>query len=168
MWFEWTAQKLPLTMESIYGCKVQRNHQQFITMVTPKLDLYSISDMLRIVESRIGKIYVKMVRYLLTTQKARFMWPTWGPPGSCRPQLSPMLAPWALLSGNLSLSELRHRYFVCLGFLLFFAYRINKLLFSWNLVDNSVPWYFSLPFGDQLKISGNIREYQFIELWSAW
>ena len=23
------------------------------------------------------------------------MWPTWGPPGSCRPQVRPMLAPWA-------------------------------------------------------------------------
>ena len=32
-------------------------------------------------------------------QIARFMQPTWGPPGSCRPQLGPMLAPWTLLSG---------------------------------------------------------------------
>ena len=28
--------------------------------------------------------------------------PTWGPPGSCRPQKGPMLAPWALLSGMYS------------------------------------------------------------------
>ena len=27
------------------------------------------------------------------------MWPTWGPPGSCRPQVGPMLAPRTLLSG---------------------------------------------------------------------
>ena len=27
------------------------------------------------------------------------MGPTWGPPGSCRPQIGPMLAPWTLLSG---------------------------------------------------------------------
>ena len=33
-----------------------------------------------------------------TTQRARFVWPTWGPPGSCRPQEGPMLAPWTLLS----------------------------------------------------------------------
>ena len=26
--------------------------------------------------------------------------PTWGPPGSCRPQMGPMLAPWTLLSGH--------------------------------------------------------------------
>ena len=34
-----------------------------------------------------------------TTQIARFMGPTWGPPGSCRPQMGPMLAPWTLLPG---------------------------------------------------------------------
>ena len=26
------------------------------------------------------------------------MGPTWGPPGSCRPQMGPMLAPWTVLS----------------------------------------------------------------------
>ena len=30
----------------------------------------------------------------------RFMGPTWGPPGSCRPQVGRMLAPWTLLSGK--------------------------------------------------------------------
>ena len=34
-----------------------------------------------------------------TAQKAKFMGPTWGPPGSCRPQMDSMLAPWTLLSG---------------------------------------------------------------------
>ena len=38
------------------------------------------------------------------TQIARFMWPTWGPPGSCRPQVGPMLAPWTLLSGRAHLT----------------------------------------------------------------
>ena len=28
----------------------------------------------------------------------KFMGPTWGPHGSCRPQMGPMLAPWTLLS----------------------------------------------------------------------
>ena len=37
---------------------------------------------------------------LIATQIARSMGPTWGPPGSCRPQMGPMLAPWTLLSGN--------------------------------------------------------------------
>ena len=30
---------------------------------------------------------------------AGFMGPTWSPPGSCRPQIGPILAPWSLLSG---------------------------------------------------------------------
>ena len=33
------------------------------------------------------------------SQIAKFMEPTWGPPGSCRPQMGPMLASWTLLSG---------------------------------------------------------------------
>ena len=35
----------------------------------------------------------------LCVQIAKFMGPTWGPPGSCRPQMGPLLAPWILLSG---------------------------------------------------------------------
>ena len=36
---------------------------------------------------------------LIYSQIANFMGPTWGPPGPCRPQMGPMLAPWNLLSG---------------------------------------------------------------------
>ena len=32
-------------------------------------------------------------------QIAKYMGPTWGPPGSSRPQMGPMLAPWTLLWG---------------------------------------------------------------------
>ena len=35
----------------------------------------------------------------LPSQITKFMGPTWGPPGSCRPQMGPMLAPGTLLSG---------------------------------------------------------------------
>ena len=35
----------------------------------------------------------------LNTQIARFKGQTWGPPGSCRPQVGPILAPWTLQSG---------------------------------------------------------------------
>ena len=53
-------------------------------------------------------LYKKCNMYLYATAKykqykvsqiAKFMGPTWGPPGSCRPQKGPMLAPWTLLSG---------------------------------------------------------------------
>ena len=37
--------------------------------------------------------------YSMISQIAKLMGPTWGPPGSCRPQLGPMWAPWTLLSG---------------------------------------------------------------------
>ena len=37
-------------------------------------------------------------KYLIT-QIAKFMGPTWGPPGSCQPQMGPMLVPWTFLSG---------------------------------------------------------------------
>ena len=54
---------------------------------------------------------MKLVQYNIS-QIARFMGPTWGPPGSFRPQMGPMLAPWTLLSwmfsrhcGNLVLAE---------------------------------------------------------------
>ena len=35
----------------------------------------------------------------INTQIVKFMGPTWGPPGTCRLQMGPMLAPWTLLSG---------------------------------------------------------------------
>ena len=42
--------------------------------------------------------------YDKTSQIARFTGPTWGPPGTCRPQMGPMLSPWTLLSGVLPTS----------------------------------------------------------------
>ena len=42
---------------------------------------------------------------LVRTQIAKFIGPTWGPPGSCWPQMGPMLAPWTLLSGKISYIE---------------------------------------------------------------
>ena len=38
---------------------------------------------------------------VIVAQITKFMGPTWGPPGSCRSQMGPMLAPWTLLSGRL-------------------------------------------------------------------
>ena len=40
----------------------------------------------------------------VNTQIAPFMGPTWGPPGSCPPQVGPMIAPWTLLSGYFPMS----------------------------------------------------------------
>ena len=49
-----------------------------------------------------SNICLKEVTYYgIFTQIAKFMGPTWGPPGSCRPQMGSMLAPWTLPSGQL-------------------------------------------------------------------
>ena len=45
------------------------------------------------------KISIMVMSMLSVSLIARFMGPTWGPPGSCRPQMGPMLAPRTLLSG---------------------------------------------------------------------
>ena len=42
----------------------------------------------------------KTSKLRITAHLAKFMRPTWSPPGSCRPQMGPMLAPWTLLSGR--------------------------------------------------------------------
>ena len=42
----------------------------------------------------------------IMTQIAKFMGQTWGPPGSCWPQMGPMLAPWTLLSGETSIHNI--------------------------------------------------------------
>ena len=52
----------------------------------------------------IYRIYLQTSEYMCKcqnlTKRARFMRPKLGPPGSCRPQIGPMLTPWTLLSGK--------------------------------------------------------------------
>ena len=48
-----------------------------------------------------------IVRWL-TTQIAKYMGPTWGPPRYCRPQMDPMLAPWTVLSGYKIVARMSH------------------------------------------------------------
>ena len=49
--------------------------------------------------TNIGNHQCHDLRWTRTAQIAKVMGPKWGPPGSCRPQMGPMLAPWTLLSG---------------------------------------------------------------------
>ena len=48
----------------------------------------------------------RIALHWMASQIARFIGPTWGPHGSCRPEMGPMLAPWTLLSGLLLFVEL--------------------------------------------------------------
>ena len=54
---------------------------------------------------------------IMVTQMAKFLGPTWGPPGSYRPQMGPMLAPGTLLSGHLHY-RLRQTLAICSTYLL--------------------------------------------------
>ena len=49
----------------------------------------------------ISKLHVEKLlwKHDMDTQIARFMGPTWDPPGADRTQVGPVLAPWTLLSG---------------------------------------------------------------------
>ena len=53
-----------------------------------------------LLELKTAVLPLNSARY--NTQIARFMGPSWGPPGSCRTQMGPILAPWTLLSGNVN------------------------------------------------------------------
>ena len=48
------------------------------------------------------KPHLKIQCWAITSQIAKFMGPTWDPPGSCRPQMGPMLAPWTRDDINIS------------------------------------------------------------------
>ena len=68
--------------------------------------------------SRWPKIYEDYFHFILwlgssrPSQIAKFMRPSWGPPGSCRPQMGPMLAPWTLLSGMMRPMNLHSKFFI--------------------------------------------------------
>ena len=54
-----------------------------------------------------GPLHLYIWRTKMISKIAKFMGPTSGPPGSCRPQKGPMLAPLALLSGIFSVIACR-------------------------------------------------------------
>ena len=47
------------------------------------------------------KALVVLSQRVTQSQITRFTWPPWGPPGSCRPQVGPILTPRTLLSGRI-------------------------------------------------------------------
>ena len=49
------------------------------------------------------------------SQITKFMGPTWGPPGSCRPQMGPMLALWTLLTGIVCFHQLMGNRWIAAG-----------------------------------------------------
>ena len=84
-----------------------------------------------------------------TSQIAKFMGPTWGPPGSCRPQMGPMLTQWTLVSGYLT-----------------FAFSVNGQ--DWDCTDSSIPspwktrawWYYLI----KTLVAGEAKASKFMML----
>ena len=68
----------------------------------------------------------------LASQIANFMWPTWGPSGSCRSQMGPMLAPWTLLSGVLSASPV----YTSLGMFTIYSLDFERLGCGFDCVNS--------------------------------
>ena len=72
-------------------CKFKISHLDDLQVV-----LYVILWLTELVVAHLHHIYHLELSH---SQIASFMGPIWGPPGSCRPQMGPMLAPRTLLSG---------------------------------------------------------------------
>ena len=77
---------------------------------------------------------------------AKFMGPTWGPPGSCRPQMGPMLASWTLLSGMLS-NDLVLDCDICSGLEPFI---VEPFIHVYMYVDSVSMWVFTYHHTDDL------------------
>ena len=76
---------------------------------------------------------------IISTLIARFMGPTWGPHGSCRPQMGPMLAPWTLLSGQLWHCPCR----ITRPCLPRWRIQISAPSQCWEMTENENTWYIS-------------------------
>ena len=73
----------------------------------------------------------------IQSQKAKFMRPTWGPPGSCRTQMGSMWAPWTWLSGVPLVSQYKERTYWLINLILFFlcgTVRSHNSMSIYNMV----------------------------------
>ena len=108
-----------------------------------------------------------MVRKCVLSQIARFVGPTWGPPGADRTQVGPMLAPWILLSGLLLLWSATDQIYPHSSGLLHGHWGNHKIFLSYtsegtlsNMVDKCRKspkcwWYYP----KQNKVLENVKTY---------
>ena len=74
------------------------------------IDIFKTMNLCTCLRSIHLKRVVPCVYFSKVYQIAKFMGPTWGPRGSCRHQMGPMLPPWTLLSGlTIARSKARSR-----------------------------------------------------------
>ena len=111
------------------------------------------------------------------SQIAKFMGPTWGPSGSCRPQIGPMLTPWTLLSGFVSTFRLNQngRYFAHDRFKsILLAENVNfhteiTLNFGNDFKQNMAPWLsmsYAIPLVTMNQTFGKVITYS--SAWVIW
>ena len=62
-------------------------------------------------------------------QTVKLMGPTWGPPGSYRPQMGPMLVPWTLLSQSHHKGAVILKVFPCYNIIIFISPPLLPLTF---------------------------------------
>ena len=75
------------------------------------------------------------------SQIARFMGPPWGPPGSCRPQVGPMLAPWTLLSGIFYEIYCPYHWLLAVGVPRHSHIRFQSTAATIELPDDNIAWH---------------------------
>ena len=110
---------------------------------TKILRLYSLVDTLHHFIIIITQKCLRALNLQCASQIAKFMGPTWGPPGSFRPQMGPMMAPWTLLSGLLNISCRR---WIIFSLLTCMQYR-GPCVFSWSvslLMSVYCEWLYSI------------------------
>ena len=85
------------------------------TVTSPVIPSESLSTMNHAAYHNSDPVVKELYKYviqLVTSLITRFMVPTWGPSGADRTQVCPMLVPWTLLSGMVSvvgnISEKKH------------------------------------------------------------
>ena len=107
----------------------------------------------------------------VTSQIAKLMGATWGPPGLCRSRMGPMLAPWTLLSGillfyaysyvSVAQSEILYSPYTSVCYPLFVMIILSK---HWSLASHSsilhmVASLVQLPTTLKLNITSANREH---------
>ena len=88
------------------------------------------------------------------TQIEKFMGQTWGPPGSCRPQMDPMMAPWTLRSRYALLNP-------------FWREWVPPSLRAGNAKYVTLPWWHHVPWYQQYcpktpKLDSGQVQYMFL------
>ena len=87
----------------------------------------------------------------LPSQIAKFMGPTWGPPGSCWPKMGPMLVPWTVLSGSSPQCDSREIAWLEQYQIPVYAYHLMTQMVSSNSGYISMSW----------------RHYHIVKLWTG-